>query len=232
MSLANNVFHEIPIPPKAIVVKESAILNWLGYTEEPIEPYIKETIQKFIHTTQYLLAPKGGIIIKELISNSGSELSVQETSFNTGKIIAGQLKHAEKLAFFITTIGSEIEKLSNELFNRNEMLEGYIVNLIGSEAAEACAEYIHKYVAEEMMLEDLNVTNRFSPGYCNWDVSQQFLLFSQFPKKFDYVKLTESALMQPVKSVSGILGIGSRVKYRDYKCALCTDEKCIYRKRK
>jgi hypothetical protein len=36
--------------------------------------------------------------------------------------------------------------------------------------------------------------------------------------------------MEPVKSVSGVIGIGSEVKFRPYTCNKCDDTNCIYRK--
>jgi len=36
--------------------------------------------------------------------------------------------------------------------------------------------------------------------------------------------------MQPVKSVSGIIGIGAKVQYHDYPCKPCPMKDCLYRK--
>jgi len=76
------------------------------------------------------------------------------------------------------------------------------------------------------------ITNRFSPGYCGWDVAEQHKLFGFFKDNFCGITLTESALMKPVKSVSGIIGIGRDVKYAPYQCHACEDKNCIYRNRK
>ena len=37
--------------------------------------------------------------------------------------------------------------------------------------------------------------------------------------------------MDPVKSVSGFIGIGEHVKYNPYTCRLCDMKDCIYRRR-
>ena len=74
------------------------------------------------------------------------------------------------------------------------------------------------------------LTNRYSPGYCHWDVADQRKLFSLFPSAPCGVTLTSSLLMNPVKSISGVIGIGKSVGYRDYPCALCLSNHCIYRK--
>ena len=43
------------------------------------------------------------------------------------------------------------------------------------------------------------------------------------------ITLTESALMVPMKSVSGIIGVGKTVQRVDYTCDLCGMKDCTYR---
>jgi cobalamin-dependent methionine synthase I len=82
-----------------------------------------------------------------------------------------------------------------------------------------------------MMLEENKlITNRYSPGYCDWPVKDQQKLFSFFPEKFCGIRLSESSLMYPIKSLSGMIGIGSLVSYQLYPCDSCKDENCQYRK--
>ena len=73
-------------------------------------------------------------------------------------------------------------------------------------------------------------TNRFSPGYCGWHVSQQQLLFPLFQGHTCGVRLTDSSLMLPIKSVSGIVGLGSQVSRQPYTCTLCNFPQCFRRK--
>ena len=75
-------------------------------------------------------------------------------------------------------------------------------------------------------------TNRFSPGYCGWHVAQQQMLFPLFDSHTCGVQLTDSSLMIPIKSVSGIMGVGREVRKLDYTCGLCTFEKCYKRKKR
>jgi hypothetical protein len=62
-------------------------------------------------------------------------------------------------------------------------------------------------------------------------VADQHKLFSFFPENCCGVSLTESALMHPIKSVSGIIGLGKEVRYREYTCNLCGLAECFYRNR-
>ncbi|KAB2838638.1 MAG: hypothetical protein F9K45_11080, partial [Melioribacteraceae bacterium] len=94
---------------------------------------------------------------------------------------------------------------------------------------EACANALHEHIKEKMLRNNLKTTNRYSPGYCNWKVNEQHLLFSLLPKNFCGIKLTDSALMLPIKSISGIIGIGEKVKYSEYSCNECNIKDCTYR---
>ncbi|RPI00292.1 MAG: hypothetical protein EHM64_17280, partial [Ignavibacteriae bacterium] len=54
-------------------------------------------------------------------------------------------------------------------------------------------------------------------------------LFSFLPKRFCGVALTESALMIPIKSISGIIGVGEHVNYKPYFCDECGRKDCTYK---
>jgi hypothetical protein len=88
---------------------------------------------------------------------------------------------------------------------------------------------IQYFLKEEMGRINLKITNRYSPGYCGWRVAEQQRLFKMFPVDFCNIRLTESMMMDPVKSVSGIIGVGKEVKYNSYTCNLCNSFNCLYK---
>ena len=226
-----NSSHIVSINIKDILVKKDAVLRLLGYENIEIEAHLEEIIDEYINKALALLEPRAGFIIKKIIEldRKDGRILLDELNLDVGKIIAAQLKHVESVALFQCTIGDKVELFSEELFARGDSLEGYIVNLSGSEAAESMAENIHREIKKLAEEDQLKITNRFSPGYCNWNVKEQFKLFSLFPDDFCGISLTDSALMKPIKSVSGLVGIGADAKFRGYNCSKCDDEHCIYR---
>ena len=106
-----------------------------------------------------------------------------------------------------------------------------MVDAVASELVEAAMNHIQDRLAETVGADGRHITNRFSPGYCCWPVSEQHKLFSLLPRGFCGITLTESALMLPIKSVSGIIGIGHNVSKMDYPCKLCDMRDCIYRRK-
>ena len=131
---------------------------------------------------------------------------------------------------FLCTIGHEIPNRSAQFMKEGNLLKGYICDIVGSLAVEAAMELIQEQLKIKMLHSGLKITNRYSPGYCGWDISEQRNLFALLPDKFCGVELTNTCLMVPVKSVSGIIGIGTNMKSNPYACGLCDLENCLYKK--
>lgn len=149
--------------------------------------------------------------------------------FKPGKTIAHELRGAQSACLFICTAGSRISDEADRMMRSDDPVYGYLLNLLGSAIAEAVADRVQQLVAGQAEQAGLKITNRYSPGYCHWDVAEQHRLFALFGSATAGVRLTASALMSPVKSVSGIIGIGREVEFRHYHCDLCNLPACVYR---
>jgi len=163
---------------------------------------------------------KGGFILRQ----------TTEILIDTGAQIDAYIKGSEYLALFTCTAGQLFTKLSNRYNQAGDYLEAYIVDAIGSLTVEKAMDKIQAQLETEMKAEGLRITNRYSPGYCNWPVSGQRELFKAIGDIPVGVSLTESCLMLPLKSISGIIGIGQNIKKQDYACKICNNRGCIYRK--
>ena len=152
--------------------------------------------------------------------------------FDMGRIIGRQLQGSEAYALFICTSGVAFEAYQQQLKQAGDMVRVFIADSLGSVIAEKTADQMELAVQQGIDKLGWHHTNRFSPGYCGWHVSQQQLLFPLFEGKTCGVTLTDSSLMVPIKSVSGIMGLGGTVRKLEYTCGLCNFEKCYKRKLK
>ena len=97
-----------------------------------------------------------------------------------GKIILRQLRGSEAYALFVCTSGSEYENFQQRLKEQGDMVRVFIADALGSVIAEKCADQMEATLQENIDKLGWHHTNRFSPGYCGWHVSQQQLLFPLF----------------------------------------------------
>lgn len=156
----------------------------------------------------------------------------QLPAFQWGRIIDRQLQGSEAYALFVATSGTEYEAFQQRLLKEGDMVRVFVADALGSVIAEKTADRMEETLQQSIDKLGWHRTNRFSPGYCGWHVSQQQLLFPLFGVKEPCgIQLTDSSLMVPIKSVSGIIGLGHSVRYQPYTCGLCDFKNC-YKRRK
>ncbi len=154
---------------------------------------------------------------------------VGDRRFDCGRIIGGALKGCERVAVTLITLGPKVDTWIREYFDIKDGFSGYMADTIGSVTADAAMTWLAGRVAADAAAEGFGATNNYSPGYCDWNVAQQQGLFALLPERFCGVRLTESSLMMPIKSVSGVVGIGPGVRKVEYECRACPMDDCLYR---
>jgi hypothetical protein len=204
----------------------------LGYKEGDDRTFVTELIKEILAEAEAICNIKAQYIICQDIEFkiADKSLTVNGINFQIGQIVFGQIKKSESVAVFLCTAGEEIGKISRKAMYEGDPLRGYIYDIAGSMIAEAASDLLQNELEKAVATSGSKITNRYSPGYCGWNVVEQHKLFQLIPDNFCGISLTESALMDPVKSVSGIIGIGEKVKFNPYTCKMCDMKDCIYRK--
>jgi hypothetical protein len=212
----------------------SQIESVMGYRKGESQETITDLIANALKEAGEICSIKSEYRIFENIEFNDAEktVKVNDLIFNIKKIVYGQIKKSGSLALFLCTAGEGIGARSRNAMKEGDLLIGYIYDVIGSEIVEAAADLMQNDLEKAMSVSGMKITNRFSPGYCGWDVAEQHKLFALMNDNFCGIRLTASALMDPMKSVSGFIGIGENVKQLPYTCNLCDMKDCIYRREK
>lgn len=171
-------------------------------------------------------------VFRGILDTNDYTLTLNGTTFNCGRIVARQLRGSEAYAIFVCTAGVEYQEFMDRLTEEGDMVRLFNAHSIGSIIAERCADYMERVLQSTVDKLSWHRTNRFSPGYCGWHVREQQLLFPLMEGNDTGVVLTPSSLMMPIKSVSGVIGLGPSVRYLEYTCGLCDYKNCYKRKKK
>lgn len=206
----------------------------LGYKEGEDRELVSGLIEEIFAEAEDISNIKAQYIVFDDVHFEPASrlMKIEDKSFGIDKIIYGQVRKSESIAIFLSTAGAEIGIRSRKAMQEMDLLRGYIYDVIGSEIVEAAADLMQEDLKMTMLESGYKITNRYSPGYCGWSVAEQHDLFSLIPQNFCGIQLTPSALMDPVKSASGIIGIGRDVKYNPYTCRMCSQDDCVYRRLK
>lgn len=213
-------------------VTHEAVYREMGYGDTlPDATTIAETDAVIGEAGRLLHARYCFFITDGELSQEQYTLDVMGRTLDIGKIIARSLRGSQRYLFFVATAGEEFEEYQKRLKIKGDMVRIFIADALGSVIAECAADRMETAAQRLLDSYGLQRTNRFSPGYCGWHVSQQHRLFSLFPDPAPCgVTLTDSSLMIPIKSVSGVIGVGEKVRRLDYSCSLCDFAQCFRRK--
>jgi hypothetical protein len=142
----------------------------------------------------------------------------------TSTVLRKQLEKVERVFPYVMTIGPAWEKMAE---GSDDYLEQYYLDNIANVALISSRRFFTKHLKTRFALENLS---RLGPGSLeNWPISEQAHLFAILGDVETEigVSLTESFLMMPRKSSSGIY-FATEIPF--YACQLCPRDKCPSRK--
>ncbi len=210
------------------------VLRFQGYKKgkDRPTPEVAEIYDRALEEGERLMNPRAvyrGLPVTARVPDAitvagGMELRIPEIGRLWGTI--------ESVGVAVCTIGGALERRVRELWESREFPLAVMLDSVGSAAAECLAEYVNDLLCQVAIVEGLKVTNRVSPGYAGWDVSEQRLVFSLCAGDPAGVSLNSACFMTPTKSISFLVGIGleARVDHYFTQCRRCWMKACAYRR--
>jgi hypothetical protein len=177
------------------------------------------SVGKLVEWAGSVANPKAIYDICYLEDKSEDTVTVGGVTF-TSHILSTNLGQAHRFFPFITTCGKELEVQPNIT---GDMMEFYWLDEIKQMALGAAFGYMQKHITEKYRPGKISY---MCPGSLeDWPTTQQAQLFSLFGDTEEKigVKLTDSFLMLPTKSVSGIF-FPAETSFES--CQLCPREDC------
>ena len=228
MSHANGAtsFDSIDLVPEV-----AEVLRYLGY---PVgaspNPRILDSVHRAIDTSRGRLRPRGTYTLYDVAAQDPRSLPLSCGATFTGDV--GEfLGHSTRVAVFLATAGQEIVSLAEAALRARDTLAGLAYNALGSHLADAAGERLIADLRRHLAPGE-SLTLQYSPGYCGISLAQQRLIFQLVDATRLGVELLPSLIMRPVKSVSGLIGIGPQAAVHAYgnPCQRCPSLDCRMRR--
>jgi len=215
-----------------INIDSQDVLHNIGYCADCTpSARIESLVNEYVENTCHLIDPSYSYVIRDISLVEGSRVTIEGPITFQSDVIAQLLEQCEKVAVFIATIGNRLEEMVSHLATNRLVLQAAVLDAIGSGAVETVADFVQDRISKSASAEGFCISRRFSPGYCDWDVSQQKMAFQAMKGDYAGVRLTEGCLMLPQKSISGIIGIGPCNSVENYNpCKTCKKSDCIGRR--
>lgn len=215
-------------------LKVAHVLRGQGIDPTRARPVVVAVAQDVLDEAQALLAPAALYAIlpvrdfqHQRVTLEGGAVSVFE-----GALVARALAGATGIALAVCTIGPALEERVTALFATGDSLRALALDGAGIAAVGEVARMVGERICDEASARELRAGMRASPGQEGWPLEQQRVFFGLIPAGEIGVRLTESCLMLPCKSVSFAVGLGPEMRADATTCDFCSKrERCRWRVR-
>ena len=143
----------------------------------------------------------------------------------TSRDLARHLKGCDKALLLAATLGSRVDVAIRRLA-LGSVAEGAAAQAVAAALIESYCDDVQAKADTDGLAQ----RPRFSPGYGDWRLEEQRLLFPVLDcAKRSGLTLTDGLMMAPSKSVTAIIGLSEDVACVWNKCMTCGNVNCPYR---
>lgn len=220
---------EVECKPENLVISDKELFGYMGYKGNEPDPFMIEMIKQLKEEALSVCQPRLGYRFLTGKRIDEQNLVIGGKNFHPAQVINDSLQDADFYVSMVSSVGTELDCWLKEKQASDDMISSFIADAIGSALVEAIVSYGVINLRKMVGKWKLKISNAYSPGYCDWSVSEQQILFSLLPARFCGVELNESSLMLPIKSVSSLISVGFNIEKKPYGCAICKKKNCYKR---
>lgn len=203
------------------------------------ETLVDET-RDAVARTQGLLHPRALYEWVKVEKVHGEQVSVVRENGGGNAVLsvgphADLMAKAERGLVSVVTIGEAIDRQIDELNKAGKVLEAYLLDSVGVVALAEVGKAIREYAEKEAASRGWGVSASLAPGSLQgWPITGQFALCALLPLEEIGVRLSESGVIVPFKSASGLIGLGSGYPSKKVGsvCRFCMRADTCWRRKK
>lgn len=185
----------------------------------------EKEVQKILEVGVSLAKPKALLAFTNVKRIDGLKVYVGGEHMFESKILSDRLRVGQPIVVYVVTVGGDVERKASELA-KESVIKAFVLESVGDYLLSKAREHVKGIV--ECRLG--GKVSSFAPGTGRgdlFDIKQQEVIFKMIePWKHIGVNLTESFLMVPRKSSSGIFAVSE-----EYVACMYCPRKCENRRK-
>ncbi|MFA5141266.1 MAG: vitamin B12 dependent-methionine synthase activation domain-containing protein [Elusimicrobiota bacterium] len=213
------------VPIALLLPTKDQVLSFQGVVGRAT-PKAAAVAQKAVERLGSLAAPVS--VVEEVSAEEFSAIFQGEGLNEKPNPLEAVFFEPERVSLFAVTLGEPVCAEIGRLFGAGDYPLASALDAAASFAADRAAAWVEGQ-AEMPGLKTL----RYSPGYCGWHLSGQKSLFKRLKPESIGIRLNDSCLMSPIKSVSGVV-VSAEASKHSVKpgyafCKSCRNKTCVAR---
>ena len=217
---------EVQIDPQLILAVH-------GYNEnhKPGQA-IHDVVDEAVAEAHNLVEPKALYQEFPIVQLTADSVTLEDgIRFSIGTEISSLWQGSKTLGIALYTIGKRLEDRVTELLAGGDPSEALNLDIAGTVALGMIGFQVQYYACEQLAKHNVENGPWLNPGYLDWPLTDQRLIFDLVPAASIQVRLNDQCMMIPKKSVTVCTGIGAGQRRDSFnRCMHCGVAKCPYRK--
>ncbi len=206
------------------------VLRGQGVDPARARPDIVAAARGVLDKAQALLAPAALYVTLPVRDFQRQRVVLEGGEVFAGPLVARALAGATEVTLAVCTIGPALEEQVSALFSAGDMVRALALDGAGIAALGEVSGTVVARIRDEAAARGLGTGMRASPGQEGWPIEQQRVFFDLILAEEIGVRLTESCLMLPCKSISFVIGLGPEMRPDAVTCDFCSKrERCRWR---
>jgi len=180
-------------------------------------------VQDLIRSAKALITPKIIYRVSYVEGRAEKSVVIDGQTFSSS-VLHKNLQNVERVFPYVVTVGKALEETASSM---DDLLQQYYLETTADVALGLGKQHLERHLKKHYGLAKIS---SMSPGSLpNWPITEQKPLFAVIgdTEELVGVRLTDSMLMLPRKSISGIV-FPTEVTFTS--CQLCPRERCEARK--
>jgi hypothetical protein len=195
-----------------------------GYIEEEIRRVLDESVRISMKTANpvgaYTLLPLLGISQEGIMTEAGQIASPKFALF------AESCEDARLIIFSAATAGAAFD---SEISREMPLFNKLILDTTGSVLVEMIVGKMEDEWRKDLKGAGLESSIRISPGFCDWSLCGQAVIFNALDTRSLGIELLPSFSMTPKKTITSVAIVARRI-FIQAPCALCAKTDCSWRR--
>jgi len=213
----------------AVEIPPSEVLRYLGYGRARPDAGVSGMLESCISEFRSIAAYRACRLLADVCLEDGAVVlaGLRVESHNLRRNLDG----CSQALLFAATVGIQPDRMV-ERYRLLSPARAVVLDAVGSAAVEAWCNQLCKQWREEYAGAGLFLRPRFSPGYGDFPISAQsgLLRLLDAPRSAG-ISLTDASMMLPAKSVSAVVGIGTKgCISKEQDCQRCNIKGCSFRR--
>lgn len=224
MKLQERITLEVPLNE---LKNEKLFYDLIGISTDNVPEDLKELIIK----TKTLGKGEHPVCVYQsypIQKKESDYIELQTGDIFKGKILSDDIfDQCYELICFIVTLKNY------QPYNDDSIINQFFIDSWRSAMVENAFLFFYKKIEKELLNQKTYLTNSFCPGYNNFPIENQSIMFKLLEPEDIGVQLNESYIMDPIKSISGIIGVSKHVQQKQIlTCSHCfIKDTCTYKDR-